>query len=813
MKRIMLVFVLVLASVWTSCGGGGGGGGSTDDGGTINEDWTVTELTCTGTVTGGTFSDDTGASIYVGSGELSTCVNATSDPTVQAASLPSGFDVHTTEGDINVTTGGNGYAFSINGDSGFTTTTNSAVTITLPFDTTNIPSADRTNATMIFVRIYTNDDSSLVDINGTISGNTITVETQGLPEGFTAAVIYNPNMRVAVSAPIALPSISSKTFKTMTNLPPWPGRTWCAYYNVSSTVLISAVKTKLGISTTPTPTQILNAITTYVVTAATEAQTIYETAGFRAPNLFVSTSASDPCGTNAYAMHVIEEGSNFQPNDPVEVITPEGNHYGRIYINAEDIKDPVAKGPGDTGSVKGGSVAHEMLHAIQNGYELLGITLKGYREGTATTYGMTIDQGGAITVRSYATNETELMTDFLTANRRGTDQYLAYANQDFFAYVAKEYASDSLGYLADLFEDLSDAIDTYSAAQTTTNKRAAYKKQPPRNILFEAMDENFGLTFGLTLNNIYLDFLKQRAFVHNASSQFGRNNETTSGFASELFQSSTTKTENGLVTVTVNADTCNVIDGSGTFANVSPYAARALEIITSTASTTGKKLTITLTPATGAVGSTWGGSYYHNGATTALSGNETVINTFGTTEDDEVDIAFANITTDTPMYVQYQVTCGDTPTPPATVFTVTNFSLPSVTFSPQYESTFAWGGFVAVDVSELTQADSAWASQKYLQIQFVLADISGPGTYTISGCYYDSGGHGNAAMLFQVVSGGAVYCATSGTLTLTAFDSAAGSHITGNFSVNMEDIYNVTSTGSISADFDLTVGDSNVPTD
>ena len=66
-------------------------------------------------------------------------------------------------------------------------------------------------------------------------------------------------------------------------------------------------------------------------------------------------------------------------------------HYGRIYVHAGHVAGATQGEPVGALHV----VAHELFHAVQRGYEAVGgASGKGFREGTATTFGVTVDAGG-----------------------------------------------------------------------------------------------------------------------------------------------------------------------------------------------------------------------------------------------------------------------------------------------------------------------------------------------------------------------------------------------------------------------------------
>lgn len=808
-----LFFVFCL---FASCGGGGGSGVSNDTeveyGSELNSDWDVVDLDCEGTVTDGTFTaDDALAELTIADGVMSPCVNSTSDPTIETtSSKPSGFDINTDSSEENVTWDGLYYTFNLNGDMGFITTEDGAVSITLPYD---IDLVSENTPINVFVRILNLEDNSLHDIWGNLSGGYITIETLGLPNEFTAAVIFNPYMD-AVSSDAVQTMISPLKGVTSST---WGADKWCVIYDPFSDSLEDALQVLLG--HTPGFDETRAAVKTYVADVTATVQAEFESKGFRAPNLHVDASWLDPCsneyGANdRYTIHLSDNVSSYAP-------TVRGSYYGRVYIQYADLDD--AKFPGSAyGSAKA-TIAHELLHAVQDGYMLSGETLDGYGEGTATTYSVTIDNDDVVSVRSGEAGETKLLSDFLTINKKGDDKAPSYANQDFFAYVANKYDSLTYGYLPGLFESLYDYIDE-SASDAANNSQALnIRYKPPRNILFNGMDAYFQDRFSKSLREIYLDFLRQRAFDHNEESQFGRTGETTSGFASNLFESGS------IATVSINAATCDVTNSLGKFSNVAPYAARAIKITTSTATSaeTGPKVSVILTPSSGSVGTEWGAISYRGGVSTEISTDSLEYTDFGGSSSDEVIIAIANTTNNSVGNMEFQVSCedaeggtddggndnddGEDTVSGTSTFTLTSFTQEGASITPAWisaGSTLSIGySSMSIFVAESEVNDeSGWQYQDYLLLQLSTMNVTGPGTYTVSGCYVESGA---ATLVYDSSNDDNNSCATGGTITFTEYGTSAGDHMTGSMNVTMGNLLSPEVTGTITATFDLVMGSSN----
>ena len=829
LKGFTLVWVSVIAAVYfcAACGSSDSSSSTeSTEGSALNSEWDTAAITCEGTITGGTFTDaaGSGAQVVVADGEITPCVNATTTPTMAAAtSLPDGFDLRATEGNVNVTQSGTAYTFTLNGDRGTVSTTEGAITLTLPFDLTLITTvADRTDTTKVFVRIFNLEDGSVLNVTGTISGGTITIDIRELPTQFTAAVIYNPNMAAAESVAAANAMIVADIAKAAATS--WPAQKWGGGYNTQS----ASTQTALGSAVAATMQTLIKAA---VSNMAANVQATYQNAGFAAPSMYIASTAADPCGgtlgtDKRYIVHIDDIGTHYTyTEDPTQ--SANEIYYGRINIQPEYLAAAASKALGETGSVKS-VFAHELLHAIQRSYGLSkpgNRTMQGYIEGSATTYGMTIDQSGTVSVRTIDTQEIWLLSDFLMTNLRASGTVPAwapYANQDFFAYVGLEYNSSSLDYLSGLFQQFNDDIEAEATAAADSAAADNARYQPLRSMLLGSMDTFFQSEFGSSLEDVYLDFLKQRAFAHNASSQFGRTGETTSGFAQDLFVADTTDaTKNSILSVTVDPDECTVTNATGGFGSVAPLATRVVMITATKAAstTTYPTVSITLTPATGSVGDTWGGFSYRSGTTLAISSGANTFTSFGTAATDKIIVTLANITQEGRTSFNYEVTCdgaggggggggGDLNT-----FTLTDFTLPgegSMTPAWMYlMPDMAGSGVLDAAIASTTDLTATY-KYKNLQVQMSTSLITGPGTYTILGNNVFTG---PAVILYSPgtdagwAGTGKVFESTGGTITLSAWGTATGDHITGSFAATMEDDTTTpVTTGTMGATFDFVVG-------
>lgn len=586
-------------------------------------------------VTGGTFNGPNGAAVTVAPGQIPPAVNATAPSLAGAPALPPGMNINPQVGDTNVTQGAPGYTFNLTGDSAFTTPAAGAVTITLPFNAAAIPAADQGDPIKTFTRVFNPQDSSQVDLTGAItiagSNSKLTVETRGLPKVFTAAVIYNPNMESATSdeATVAIAGFPTVPTALKVAKTTWPAQSWCVIWNHSNPNLIAAVQTLHGLAGNPSIAQIRSDIVNLVAGGAKKSQLIYQNDGMNGPNLFIGTT----CGgtVQRYNIHMVDGGSLFRADDPGEVVSSGTEHFGRLYIDNGRLDDSINTVLGTVLA----SISHEMLHGIQNGYGILGATPRGYKEGSAATYGKSIDNGQTIRVR----NETESLALSLMAS----DRSVAYGNEDFFAYIGRQYNAGSLNYLSGLFAQMNTTI-------------GANVLNPDPSLMYGALNIHIKNAFpGQTLQTVYLDFLKQRALTHNAASQMGRAGEVVSGYAPALFGSGAFTQSMDVSTANCGAQKINL-----NYPGLSPFSARAIVInpigVVPQASN-GPSLNVKITPASSSIGGLWNGFTFRTGTTTALAAANKFTG-FGKLAGDQVVVIVANLDpTNTGSFV-FEISCG-----------------------------------------------------------------------------------------------------------------------------------------------------------
>lgn len=567
-------------------------------------------------MTGGTFRDPGGnATIAIASGTIPPTTAVSNPTTAAVTALPAGLVIDTADGEKNVTQGAAGYGFDLTGQDGFSTTAAGAVTISLPFNAALVLGTDLANPARVLLRIHDPRTGSVADLTGdvVVSGGTsfLKVETRGLPQQFTAVVVYSPNMESVVADTAAAAEASAEFAPKAATV--WPAQAWCVIYRRTEPELIAAVQTLYGLAGAPTAAQIRTAVVDKAGGAARRSQAIYQADGFSGPNLYIGRTACRD-GVSRYNVHLVTDpiGSHFTQDDPNEQANAANTHYGRLYIANKRIDDSAAT---TLGSVLA-SVSHEMQHAIQSNYDMLSYAAKGFTEGTATTYGKTIDNNQVIRVR----NETERLDQSLME----PDENNRYNNEDFFAYVARQHNGGKLNYVAGLWSSLQSTLGTPSAATWVAH--------------MGALDTYLRATFAQPLPNLYLDFVRQRALDHNPNSQFGRAGEVVSGFAGNLFPSANYPQN-------VDVATCDRNKIALTWNNRPEYSTAALTVRAIgvlPAGVAGRMLNVKITPKSGAVGGTWNGFTYRAGKSDVLAAANKFAD-FGKVAGEEIVLLVANL--------------------------------------------------------------------------------------------------------------------------------------------------------------------------
>ncbi len=643
MRHLITLFVTAIATAaMLSYSCGKTTTATVDYGETLGTTWTVDPITCNGSKTFSKSSNNFSISSTSADPCANVAVVVTAHTTVPSASAMN-LDTATTSlsYDVNATDNGGIYELTV-GDRPYVSSNYEAITLHVPFDPALITSGYKDNL-HIFVRILNKDDNSLADVMGTItSTNVVTVTLSGLPSYIYVAAIFNEYMQA--SAPSVAGADISKDAQENDYLYDvtgnWSTKKWCAVYSKKY------VSKLLGI----TEGEVAAAAQTLVANNAQSIQTIYSALNVTSPNLKEFTGSTDPCGSvlGATARYIIywgKQGGSFTPTDSGEIVPSYENHYGQMYVPIESAYWTIATND----QTIYGIIGHQMLHAIQDGYGIFGDTTQGYREGSATAFGASLDDkyesGASIytpTVRSLSDSDTFILSNFLMLNKdSNNDLATAFSNQDFFTYTANQYGGGTFDYFKNLFTNLQSAIESdYGSLSSSDDYASRYN--PDRAGLFSALNTTLKqLTDAPTLYTIYTDFLLQRSFDHNANSQLRAADPTTPGLDADLFAYSAANTA-----ITSIADVpLNPLSIGTTlearFKDVPPLSARVIRITPTQVATTGATINVALSPSSGSIGTIFQGFAYQNAVSVPISSSMTFSN-FGTALTDKIDIIVTN---------------------------------------------------------------------------------------------------------------------------------------------------------------------------
>lgn len=658
MKKIhqrFAVLVFVLASllggastlsggVW-GCGGtaGDSGGGNSDDNPEATEVQTEADLTCEG-VTSAELEAG-GATAAIPEGQLDSCANAS--PTLSLTTTTATLD----DNDVDISSGGNSVQLNLNAD--FDTTTvpgdndgeDTDITIVLPYDDSAVGAGDE-DSLHIYVMAEDQDTGAAAPLAGDLdtTANTITISTKGLPMNTIFTVVYNADMDAIASddpdiSALRLPrGISALTQST------WPTNVWCVVWNAGDATLRSVVAGILGKNAADlTNDDIKEVLGERVAANAETSGEEYQELGFRAPHLYsqsadAATRACSGTTSPVYFVHMrYSGGSAFQPDEPAENLDTDtlagfGTKFGRLYVAANRLDDAATE---ELGTVES-SVAHEMFHGIQAGYELYrsGERVRGVTEGSAATIGKTLDgdgtNGSEPQVRDFA-DETYSLDNYLL---NGEEDY-RYSNQDFFAYVARKYNSDSFDFLPTYFAAYKNRLDALTTAADVT--------APPWATFYGALEDGItnGISSSLDLATAYFAFATDRLVEHSATSRFGRTGETTTAgtLATEILS-----VNSGLqASLSGDPDSLNVRKTSN---QMGSYSTRVFKVTPTSASDdeNGRRLKVTVTPSEGTFGTDFRVKYYRGGSAsgTTASAAEFEVSNWGKTTDDEIIVVVSN---------------------------------------------------------------------------------------------------------------------------------------------------------------------------
>jgi len=538
-----------------------------------------------------------------------------------------------------------------------------------------------------------------------------------------------------------------------------------------------------------TYTQVDNVVKQRIANNAAYAGSLYQADGYRAPNLGMETNSIFTGTTDPVFVIYIESGgskfiSSQSTSNEANIL---GFSYGILRIDPDRIDDSSSSAPGSVLA----SISHEMLHSIQNGYDVgISDSTTWTYEGSATPYGITIDKAAAEPqVRTWNNSEIMLLSTYVGCPNYTRSDY-AYAHQDFFAYVARAYNSNSLDFVEDFYTKMKTDIDAQVSAGTTSAR-----VYPTLETLLKSLNSVFDTKFGKSLATVYYDFVKKRAMEHSVASQLRSGEPDPMTLNTSLFHKAARFLHS------VNPEDLEDNPVEGTISKINPFSSRVI-VISATKVVDGVDAYLTLTPTVGSVGSTIKAIVYRNGVGTEMTGSQ-AINDFGKTAGDKITVIFSNVDYENKINLTYRL--GGTPTSSGTntfqadiTIEGTDYDFTPITILASLGDYGHGGPPVRTNLPGMIVHEGATFTDFANKIFIMI--MTDPNTITSTGVNY---AFGEGEAVFEHSNGSAILDLTlpqitdadngdevgfesvGGTITFTRYDTSVGGRLIGSFSANV----------------------------
>lgn len=387
--------------------------------------------------------------------------------------------------------------FEINTSSSQAVSGNDFVHFSIKIDSTAVVDPEK-----ILLKVQL-QNGTVLPVDGTYNTATgiFSIPLAGVSNGWKLVAVQNEYAKRINPATLSVPTISPMGWQTSMD---WQTCDW------------SAVNT----STIDEATILYN-----ILPVVTDVCQTLEQAGFRSPKLWVNNTSEGMSRT----VHIIEDGgSRFvgnwdeeNPNFDLDSLNEEEMILlGRMYVDFNQLQNLNQI----YGITLGNITAHEMLHAVQFGYDFrkdyYGI-YKAYTEGTATPLGQTYQDNinnsitsGLAHVRSLRGKEYHLL--FESVDEPGNH----YSKQDFFTWITRRFANNNFNWLHTLFEEMGvKTKDFYDQDRNTYF------------LLFrQALDQALQSSFDEGLPETYRQYILDRAYFHSDDAILRPSLETTADF-------------------------------------------------------------------------------------------------------------------------------------------------------------------------------------------------------------------------------------------------------------------------------------------
>jgi hypothetical protein len=390
-------------------------------------------------------------------------------------------------------------------------------------------------------------DGVILPVPGTYDSDTkvFTAKTLGLAHDWVVAVVRGAEI-VSVSS---TDKYGETTSTAAAGAQPWP----TLDFNI--------------FETSPMPRRLTEEmISTHILPVARDALIHLHSNGYKAPNLQMDDG-------KRYNLILDERGSSHYQG-------PDQDLLGKVYIGysnkIDDYNDP------STWRF-GGVIIHEVFHGIQYAYDYkvaaahspyFGKSLNihsPYNEGTACIIQGTYDARGSIAKGTVSVRE-EFASDRPHDVGSPIDDFQQsnpYNKQDFYAFTINRFFDGELGKLHELFTAMALAAPSTFNPNTVAALQVRYRRGL----------QNFLVTNGLSLPEVYTEYVMQRLYIHEEkyllrSSE--RNTAVNPEFAPNRFATSLM----GSYHHTWRSETDNLIDYEElTYTKILPVSSRALTMV------------------------------------------------------------------------------------------------------------------------------------------------------------------------------------------------------------------------------------------
>ncbi len=396
------------------------------------------------------------------------------------------------------------------------------VTLTIPFVLSMVPAADR-NGTK--VQILCQLDSGLVvPVMGELDGSAIKARVTGLPRRATYAVAYRP---FAQADSFDVPDMAKTPTPYRWSVNAWE---WC--YTTDRIQELTALRIA-GLNTVASYDRrnwTMDQLDTTMADLESTMDKVH--AGLRDSGFISPTLAPSLGGEYVLSLYPMNERT-VQQYTRLSEVTFATNLFGQIVVDPAQLIAICKRNATGTFDERQelefpNAFAQTFFRSIYPGYDYPALTqlatvdrdssgnlrrvsfARAFNDGIATYLGQIFD--GRSVARSFGDNEFGNLGEPLFAPLSATMPDYAYAAQDFFFYLTHRFAAgDPLAYVGDSYEGVLELIRVreMSAGVSTVNDALDQARI--------AVDISLDRFFGVSLSDVYWDYVVSRAYRNNGS--------------------------------------------------------------------------------------------------------------------------------------------------------------------------------------------------------------------------------------------------------------------------------------------------------